>query len=115
MPRTEAPHPELFDPVTPIADINLEQAPALEFFYFFPHPLVGLEVELLPLDGFFAASYRENMAVERRLAVGVLDKINGFIKKRVLTESAFRGPVGTFSMETNYGICANGHEGGIRA
>ena len=90
MPRTEAPHPELFDPVTPIADINLEQAPALEFFYFFPRPLVGLEVELLRLDGFFAASYRENMAlaVERRLAVGVLDKINGFIKKRVLTESA---------------------------
>ena len=50
MPRTEAPHPELFDPVTPIADINLEQAPALEFFYFFPRPLVGLEVELLRLD-----------------------------------------------------------------
>ena len=50
-------------------------------------------MELLRLDGFFAASYRENMAVERRLAVGVLDKINGFIKKRVLTESAFRGPV----------------------
>ena len=37
------------------------------------------------------------MAVEQRLAVGVLDKINGFItfkiKKRVLAECAFQGPI----------------------
>ena len=29
MPSTEAPQPELLEPVTPIADINLEQAPAV--------------------------------------------------------------------------------------
>ena len=47
--------PELLDPVTPISDINLEQAPALECFDFFPGPLVVLKVGLLRLDGFFAS------------------------------------------------------------
>ena len=60
---------------------------------FLPSFLIRLEVELLGLDGFFAARDRHNVASQRALAVGVLDKVYGLVKQRVFAERAFRGPI----------------------
>ena len=59
---TETPETELLYPVTSIADVQLQNPAALVGPNFLSSFLIRLEVDLLGLDGFFAARDRHDVA-----------------------------------------------------